>query len=94
MSAITRRFAAAWQVASSFAESSRPSPIAVRSVIEYTRWLEAIIVVRSGVTRPRCTARAASISSEATTTSTSPGTGIIARTGSRLSVADSGKIST
>ena len=34
-----------------------------------------------GVTRPRCTARPASISSEASTTSTSPGSGISASTG-------------
>ena len=39
-------------------------------------------MVRSGVTKPRCMARPASISSEAMTTSTSPGTGISASTGS------------
>ncbi len=38
-------------------------------------------VVRSGVTRPRCTARPASINSEAMTMSTSPGTAICASTG-------------
>jgi hypothetical protein len=57
----------------------------VRSPIEYVRWLEASSVVRSGVTSPRCTARPASISSEAITTSTSPGTGISASTGSGAS---------
>ena len=39
--------------------------------------------VFSGVTKPRSTARAASISSEASTTSTSPGIGNKPRTGSR-----------
>ena len=55
--------------------------MAVRSVIEYTRWVEAMKVVRSGVTSPRCSARPASISSEAITTSSSPGTGASASTG-------------
>ena len=38
--------------------SARPSPMAIFSVIEYTRLVEAIKVVRSGVTRPRVMARA------------------------------------
>ena len=52
--------------------------------MEYTRWVEAIRVVLSLVTKPRCTARPASISSEANTMSTSPGKGIKANTGSKL----------
>ncbi len=48
-----------------------------------TRWVDAISNVLSGVTKPRSTARAPSISSDASTTSTSPGTGIKASTGSR-----------
>ncbi len=47
------------------------------------RCVEAIKVVRSGVTRPRITARPASISSAAITMSTSPGEGIRANTGIR-----------
>src|SRR6516225_11264483 len=46
------------------------------------------------VTKPRSTARAASISSEASTTSTSPGTGISASTGSRPSACALGNNST
>jgi hypothetical protein len=68
--------------------------MAVRSVIEYTRWVEATKVVRSAVTRPRCSARPASMSSEAITTSTSPGMGLSAITGMRpAGVAASGNIS-
>jgi hypothetical protein len=43
--------------------------------------VETMNVVRSGVTSPRCTARPASISSEAITISTSPGTGVRPSTG-------------
>ena len=75
--------AASRQPANSAAASARPSASAIFSVIANTRWVEAISSVLSGVTKPRSTARAASISSEASTTSTSPGTGISASTGSR-----------
>ena len=46
------------------------------------RWVEAISVVRSGLTKPFSIARPASISSEATITSTLPGLGVSERTGS------------
>ena len=81
MSKPTNRCAAAFTCASNAAASARPSPIAVFSAMAYTRWVDATSVVRSGVTRPRCSARAASISSLASTTSTSPGNGISASTG-------------
>ncbi len=71
----------AWRASPSL--STRPSPMADFSAMEYTRWLEAISVVRSRVTKPRCTARPASISSDASTTSTSPGMGMSASTGAR-----------
>ena len=83
MSNATSWRAASRQPASSAAASARPSASAIFSVMAKTRWVEAISSVRSGVTKPRSTARAASISSEASTTSTSPGTGIRASTGSR-----------
>ena len=82
MSNETRRAAAARVWPTSAAAETRPSPSAVFSVIDQTRWVDAISVVRSAVTRPRWTARAASISSEARTMSTSPGIGINASTGS------------
>ena len=81
MSKRTKRFAAAAACASRASLSTRPSPSALFSAIEYTRWVEASSVVRSGVTRPRWIARPPSISSEASTTSTSPGSGISASTG-------------
>ncbi len=53
-------------------------------------------VVLSGVTSPRCTARPASISSDAMTMSTSPGTGVRPSTGGPVFdvVADFGNSST
>ncbi len=45
------------------------------------RWVEAITVVRSGVTSPRMMERPASIHSAASTTSTSPGVGMRAKIG-------------
>ncbi len=68
--------------------------MAIFSVMAKTRCVEATSVVRSGVTMPRWMARPASISSEQTTTSTSPGTGMRASTGSRPFAAASGNIST
>ena len=76
-----KRAAAPRADANNAALSARPSPMAVFSAMAYTRCVEATMVVRSGVTSPRCTARAASISSEAMTMSTSPGSGIKAMTG-------------
>ena len=81
MSKRMKRLAALLVCASSCALSTRPSPSALFSAIEYTRCVDAMSVVRSLVTRPRCTARPASISSDASTTSTSPGNGISASTG-------------
>ena len=75
-------FAAERQASTSFSASTRPSAIAIFSVIANTRLVEAISVVRSGVISPRWIARPASISSDAITISTSPGTGISASTGS------------
>ena len=46
------------------------------------RCVDAISVVRSGLTKPLCIARPASTSSEATITSTLPGLGVSERTGS------------
>jgi hypothetical protein len=45
------------------------------------RWVDPIRVVRSALTKPRRIARPVSISSDATTMSTSPGTGFSASTG-------------
>jgi len=93
-SALMKCRAAARPPSSSLSELTRPSPMAVRSVIEYTRCVEATKVVRLAVTRPRCSARPASISSEAITMSTSPGTGLRAMTGMRpAGTAASGNIS-
>ena len=65
------------------ASRARPSPGTVFSETAWVRWVEAISVVRSGVTKPRITARPASISSAATRMSTSPGAGASANTGVR-----------
>jgi len=62
------------------------------SATAYRRWVEAIKVVRSGVTRPCWIERPASISSAASTTSTSPWAGISDRIGVRPSLG--GSIST
>ena len=64
------------------AGSATPSPGACFSTTASARWVEAISVVRSGVTRPRSTERPASMSSAAITTSRSPGVGMSANTGS------------
>ena len=58
-----------------------PSPGFSFSPTAKERWVEAISVVLSGVTRPRSTERPASISSAAMTTSTSPGVGISEKIG-------------
>jgi hypothetical protein len=94
MSNATSSRAASRQAESSDAASSRPSARAIFSVMANTRWVEAMSKVLSGVTKPRSTARAASISSEASTTSTSPGIGIRASTGSRPSACALGNNST
>lgn len=49
-----------------------PSATAVLSAIEWTRRVDAIRQVRSGVAQPRCTGQPASMNSDATTRSTSP----------------------
>ena len=46
------------------------------------RWVEAMSVVRSGLTKPFAIARPASTSSEATMMSTLPGLGVSESTGS------------
>ena len=61
--------------------SPTPSPGVCFSATAKARCVEAISVVRSGVTSPRSTDRPASINSAAITTSTSPGVGINANTG-------------
>ena len=60
--------------------SKLPSPIAMRSPIASTRCVEAIRVVRSGVTKPLKIMRPASRSSVASATSTSPMAGLSAST--------------
>ena len=60
--------------------SKLPSPMAERSPIDSTRWVEAIRVVRSGVTKPLKIMRPASSSSVASATSTSPIAGLSAST--------------
>ena len=60
--------------------SKLPSPIAVRSPMASTRCVEAMSVVRSGVTKPLKIMRPASSSSVASATSTSPIAGLSAST--------------
>ena len=60
--------------------SKLPSPIAMRSPMASTRCVEAISVVRSGVTKPLKIMRPASSSSVASATSTSPIAGLSAST--------------
>ncbi|MNL37560.1 hypothetical protein D3C87_1597130 [compost metagenome] len=74
------------KMASTASLSATPLPGTIFSSTEKVRWLLAITVVRSGVTKPRCTARPASMSSAAISTSTSPGTAICAITGRRPGV--------
>ena len=62
-----------------------PSPGTIFSDTASARWVEAISVVRSGVTNPRRMARPASIISAAIITSTSPAAGFSANTGTRPS---------
>jgi len=62
-------------------ESAMPLPGRSFSCTAKARCVEAITVVRSGVTRPRMIERPASIHSAASTTSTSPGVGISAKIG-------------
>jgi hypothetical protein len=56
MSNAIQRAADALAIAASAPASTRPSPSAVFSPIDQTRCVDAISVVRSGVTRPRWTA--------------------------------------
>ena len=63
--------------------SAMPLPGRSFSTTAKARCVEAISVVRSGVTRPRSMERPASMNSAASTTSTSPGVGIRAKTGRR-----------
>ena len=79
--AMTRRAAIA-AAARTGAEAAMPSPGTVFSDTASARWVEAISVVRSGVTKPRWMARPASIISAAIRMSTSPAAGISAKTGS------------
>ena len=58
MSKATSSRAASRQAASRAAGSARPSASAILSVMENTRCVEAMRSVRSGVTKPRSTARA------------------------------------
>ena len=75
MSNRTARLASFCAALSSLSERNNPSPIADFSTTEYTRWVEAISVVRSGVTMPFSNMRPASISSDVTTISMLPGAG-------------------
>ena len=68
-----------------------PSPGTCFSDTAKARWVEAIKVVRSGVTSPRWMARPASMNSAPMTTSTSPGTAISDSTGRRPAGASAGK---
>ena len=89
--AITR-FAATPAASTTVFGSAVASPGFSFSATAYKRWVEAIKVVRSGVTRPRRMERPASISSAASTTSTSPSAGISDRIGVRSALG--GSIST
>ena len=91
MSNITSRSAAICAAASTSSEEAMPSPGTIFSLTASARWVEAISVVRSGVTKPRMMARPASIISAAISTSTSPGAGASENTGMR---APAGAIST
>ena len=62
-------------------EDAMPSPGTIFSDTASARWVEAINVVRSGVTKPRMIERPASIISAAIMISTSPGAGISEKTG-------------
>ena len=57
---------------------------AIAALTASARWVEPISVVRSGVTKPRITARPTSIISAAISTSTSPAAGASAKTGSSV----------
>ena len=81
MSSATSRFAVARATCMTVSLSASPSPSADFSPIVNTRWVDVTSVVRSRLTNPRCMARPASINSEATIRSTSPGLGISARIG-------------
>ena len=81
MSNAIRRLAANSVAIETTAGSPTPSPGFSFSATAKARCVDAIRVVCSGVTRPRSTDRPASISSDAITTSTSPGVGISANTG-------------
>ena len=83
MSNATNRRAAARAAAVTAPESAVPSPGSDFSDTAKVRWVEAISVVRSGVTSPRWIARPASIHSAAITISTSPGAAMAENTGSR-----------
>ena len=81
MSNAITRFAAKSAAIETAPGSATPSPGVCFSATANARWVEAINVVRSGVTSPRIIERPASINSAASTTSTSPGAGINANTG-------------
>ena len=83
MSKAMTRFAATPAASTITFGSMVASPGFSFSATEYKRWVEAIRVERSGVTRPRKMERPASASSAASTTSTSPGAGISDRIGAR-----------
>ena len=75
------RFAAVSMAAKTSASGACPSPGTIFSETAWVRWVDAIRVVLSGVTKPRITARPASISSAAINMSTSPAAGASAKTG-------------
>ncbi len=81
MSKAMKRFEAARAASMTLAEEARPSPGSIFSDTAEMRCEEAISVVRSAVTKPRMTARPASISSAAIRMSTSPCDGDSAKTG-------------
>ena len=80
-SAAMKRRAAISAAAITSADEAMPSPGVIFSDTAKARWVDAIRVVRSGVTKPRMMARPASIISAAIITSTSPAAGIRENTG-------------
>lgn len=72
MSKAMKRFDAASAASATLGDDARPSPGSIFSDTAAMRCEEAMSVVRSGVTKPRMTARPASISSAAIRMSTSP----------------------
>ena len=76
MSNMMSRFAASNERRETVSLSALPSPGTIFSDTASMRWVDAISVVRSGVTKPRRIARPASASSAAIRMSTSPGDGL------------------